>query len=131
MEGKNMAPKLKVMSQPHDSLRKGLPTAVADLTFPKHPVEEMQRNRQEKIQEAKTKALTAQYGIAAAMRYNADTHLLSRFHRMPGIPSSFTGLEVLSGNDTTLNVEDWLGDQDMSAQYFADFHCTMERKLKM
>jgi len=125
------APSLKVLTESHDSLRKGLPSAVADLTLPQHPVEEMQKNKKERIQEAKTKSLTAQYGLAAAMTHNADMHILSKFHRMPGIPSSFLGVEVLCGNDTTLNVEDWLGEQEMAPQYFADFHSTMEYKLKM
>lgn len=43
------------------------------------------------------------------MRYKADHHLLSQFHRMPGIPSSFSGLEVFTGKDIELALEDWLG----------------------
>ena len=70
---------------------------------------------------------------------------------MPGIPSSFQGLQILEGKDTTIEVEDYLGgesgcilarcpathvcylhlDQEQSAEYFCDFHSTMEHKLKM
>lgn len=32
--------------------------------------------------------------MAAAMKYNADEHLLSRFHRFPGLPSSNLGKAV-------------------------------------
>lgn len=43
------------------------------------------------------------------MKYQADVHLMSQFHRMPGIPSSFHGLQILTGRDTEIAVEDYLG----------------------
>lgn len=112
----------------HDALRGGLPSAAAELA-PAHPVEQLQKERREREIRAKTRDLTAQHGIGAAMRYRADHKLLSQFHRLPGIPSSFAGLENFTGDDQTLKFEDWLGEPDMSPQYLANFHETMEHKL--
>ena len=63
------------------------------------------------------------------MRYQADVKLLSSVHRLPGVPSSFAGLDNYTGNDMSLQMEDWLGDQEQSAHYLHGMHVTMERKL--
>jgi hypothetical protein len=36
-----------------------------------------------------------------------------------------------SGDDLSLRFEDWLGEPEMSSQYFADLHATMEKKHGM
>jgi hypothetical protein len=71
------------------------------------------------------------YGLGAAILRNAQEKRLERFHRLPGLPSSFAGLESFTGRDGTLAATDFLGDGDMAEQYFCDFHSTMESKLKM
>jgi len=121
---------LPVLAKPHDTLREGLPNAVSELT-PLHPVEAMQKERREREIRSNTRDLVAQQGLAAAMCYQADSKLLSQFHRLPGIPSSFSGLETYSGRDETIRFEDWLGEPEFSPQYMSNFHATMEHKLGM
>lgn len=121
---------IPVLATPHDSLREGLPSAVSDLA-PPHPVEQMQKERRAREMQSRVRDLTAQQGIAAAMRYQADHRLYSQFHRLPGLESSFAGLDSYTGKDSTLRFEDWLGEPEMSTQYLCNFHETMEHKLKM
>ncbi|CAK9045147.1 Proteasome maturation protein (Proteassemblin) (Protein UMP1 homolog) (mUMP1), partial [Durusdinium trenchii] len=114
--------------QPHDVMRNGLHSVKAELA-PPHPVEKMQKERRAREMDSKMRDLTAQQGIAAAMRYQADHRLLSQYHRLPGIPSSFAGFENYTGADSEISFEDWLGEPELSPQYLANFHETMEHKL--
>ena len=126
-----MGEKLKVQVEPHDALRKGLPTAVEDVSIPKHPVEVAQKAQEEKYKDYISNEFACQYGLAAAMKRNADEHLLKKVHRFPGLRSSNLAVDILKGNDSTLSINEWIGDQDLNPQYFANFHATMEHKLKM
>mmetsp|Transcript_23292 Transcript_23292/g.41184 ORF Transcript_23292/g.41184 Transcript_23292/m.41184 type:complete len:128 (+) Transcript_23292:54-437(+) len=121
---------LPVLSTPRDEFRLGPGSARTELA-PQHPVERMQKMKRETEMEARMRDLTAQQGVAAAMRYKADHKILSSFHRLPGIQSSFAALDNYTGNDLTLRVEDWLGEPEDSPQFLCDFHATMERKLGM
>lgn len=89
----------------------------------------MHRKQDEQAQ--RIREIGFQYGIAEAMRYQAQDRLLSQFHRLPGLKSSHLGLEVHRGSLHKIEMEDWLGDQDMDRRYFANFHATMEHKLGM
>ena len=71
------------------------------------------------------------YGPGAAMKFSADRAIMEKFHRHPGIESSFTGLRTLEGEDSKLSAADWLGDRENAPALLADFHATMEHKLKM
>lgn len=72
-----------------------------------------------------------QFGIGAAIRRNAQEQRLAQFHRLPGLESSFVGLDSFTGKDSKIEFEDWLGDGELATQYCADFHSTMEAKLKI
>jgi proteasome maturation protein len=87
-----MASSVPMLTAPHDALREGLTDARAALA-PQHPVERMQKERRARELDAKVRDLTAQQGVAAAIKCRADHMLLSSFHRMPGLPSSFAGLD--------------------------------------
>eukprot|EP00924_Labyrinthula_sp_SR-Ha-C_P009298 snap_masked-scaffold_2-processed-gene-19.19-mRNA-1 protein AED:0.04 eAED:0.04 QI:0/-1/0/1/-1/1/1/0/123 len=121
----------KVHLESHDTLRNGLPTTSVNASISKHPVEQAQLNHEEAFVQTRTKEISALYGIAAAISLNADEALLKKRHRLPGLQSSFLGLEVFRGNDKSFGLEDWAGDQAMSSEYFANLHETMEYKLKM
>jgi len=128
--GSQNGARMAVLTESHDSLRKGLPSAVAELGEG-HPVEKMQKERRVREMEAKVRHISAQQGIGAAMRYQADCKLFGQYHRLPGIPSSFAAYESYTGNDEMLDFKDWLGDPESSTQHLCNFHETMEHKLKM
>ena len=96
-----------------------------------HPLEKVLSNRRERQIGDRVAEMQIKYGAGAAMKFQADCAIMEQFHRMPGIESSFTGLETLTGDDKRLRAEDWLGDRDAAPQLMADFHATMEHKLKM
>lgn len=48
------------------------------------------------------------YGSAAAMRLRTERKVLSRYTRLPGLPSSYIGLDTLMGTDMDFDFEDVL-----------------------
>ena len=51
--------------------------------------------------------------------------------RLPGLRSSFLGLEMELGEDIDLKPEDWLGDVYDSPRLQCDLHATMQKHLGM
>lgn len=95
-----------------------------------HPVEEIQRSA--KLNELKTKrqlqAIT--YGAAMPMRMAMQEEILSQFHRLPGLPSSFLGLSALSRRDEKFDVEDYMGlPEDSPYEPEQGAHEIMEKRL--
>ncbi|CAG8820878.1 7817_t:CDS:2, partial [Racocetra persica] len=48
------------------------------------------------------------YGTPAPIRHLMERSIVSRVQRLPGLPSSNFGLEILMGKDETIEFEDFL-----------------------
>jgi len=95
-----------------------------------HPVEMIQKNSF-KSSEALRKFTTANiFGSHMMLRMQMDQALLSRFQRLPGLPSEYCGLDTIMNLDEDLGFEDYLNEPQNSVA-FVDVHRTMERRLHL
>mmetsp|Transcript_28315 Transcript_28315/g.52136 ORF Transcript_28315/g.52136 Transcript_28315/m.52136 type:complete len:112 (-) Transcript_28315:170-505(-) len=92
----------------HDTLRNGLCSLKYDAA-PKHPVEIIQMNSKNDQLNSRTQMLKDIYGAALPARMHLENQILSKFHRLPGIPSSNLGLEVLNGDLDDFTFESFIG----------------------
>ncbi|CAG8791983.1 25278_t:CDS:2 [Dentiscutata erythropus] len=111
----------------HDTFRYG-PRSIETEISPAHPLE----NRLKQWEETQTNLkLTMQrriYGIHAPIRHLMERSIVSRVQRLPGMPSSNFGLDILMGKDETIDFEDFLNDPELSTE-MVDVHTAMEHKL--
>ncbi|RIB12506.1 proteasome maturation factor UMP1 [Gigaspora rosea] len=109
----------------HDTFRYGLRSIETEIS-PAHPLE----NRLKQWEETQTNLkLTMQrriYGIHAPIRHLMERSIVSRMQRLPGLPSSNFGMEILMGKDETIEFEDFLNE--LSTE-IVDVHTAMEQKL--
>jgi proteasome maturation protein len=111
---------LPILTEPYDVLRQGLPSAVPALAAPSS------------MAAAKPQlSVREMYGLGAALKVEQDVKLAENFHRFPGIPSSFLGLQTVTGEISDIEVHDWLGEPLERKNLQCDFHVTMEKALKM
>ncbi|CAG8626275.1 2646_t:CDS:2 [Paraglomus brasilianum] len=110
----------------HDTFRHGLSSESHGSA--RHPLE----NRLARWEETQTNLkLTFErriYGLHAPMRRMMEKKIVSNLHRFSGMPNSNLGLEILSGKDETLDMDDYLNTPEMSTQ-MVDFHTFMEAKM--
>lgn len=73
-----------------------------------HPVQKIEREST-KIQLTTRRKLKANvYGAALPMRTMMHEHMLSQCQRLPGLPSSYAGLDSFTGRDETIDFDDFL-----------------------
>ncbi|KAJ3354705.1 hypothetical protein GGF32_002384 [Allomyces javanicus] len=109
-----------------DTLRYGL-ASVKQQVSAHHPLERVLAQADD-LQFQRSLALQRTvYGLHAPLRLQMERTLVNLKPAIPGMPSRNLALEVLSGKDETLDVEDFLGAQDKVEDI--DFHAAMERKL--
>ncbi|CAI2179934.1 7005_t:CDS:2 [Funneliformis geosporum] len=91
----------------HDTLRYGIRTIESEI-LEKHPLE----NRIKHWEGTRTNLnLTMQrrlYGMHAPIRHLMERSIVSRVQRIPVLPSSNLGLDILTGKDETIDFEDFL-----------------------
>jgi len=58
--------------------------------------------------ESKVARVSQIYGSHAALRLQMDRAVLSQFKRLPGMRSSFVGLDTMLGRDEEIGFEDYL-----------------------
>lgn len=73
-----------------------------------HPVQTIERDAATIEKTARRKLMASAYGSALPMRLMMHEHMLSQCHRLPGLPSSFVGLDSYTGRDEKLDFEDFL-----------------------
>lgn len=73
-----------------------------------HPVQKIERDAKAIELRTRRKLKAAVYGSALPMRLTMHEHMLSQCQRLPGLPSSYAGLESYTGRDETLDFEDFL-----------------------
>jgi hypothetical protein len=73
--------------------------------------------------------LRTAYGRHAAVRRQQEAAVLSQFQRLPGIESSFSGLDTILGRDTTFDAQDMFENPAEKADRSVNVHLVMEAKL--
>ncbi|KAL1918590.1 uncharacterized protein VTP21DRAFT_2612 [Calcarisporiella thermophila] len=111
----------------HDTLRHGIRTVVTEV-LPKHPLEQQLANWEETQQSLKLEMHRRVYGIHAPVRLLMEKNIVAQMQRLPGLPSSGVGLDILAGKDESLEFEDVLGDPEHSTDII-DIHAAMEHRL--
>eukprot|EP00775_Hariotina_reticulata_P004749 gene4749-4999_t len=122
-------PALPFQAQAHDSLRNGLASLKEDALH-KHPVQVIQENTtMPGVQFGNPHMLRDMYGLAFPAKAEIERQILSKFGRLPGIPSSRLGLESLTGELDNFGFESYLGLPENSVEQPVDMHSQMETKL--
>ncbi|KAI9908431.1 hypothetical protein PsorP6_003766 [Peronosclerospora sorghi] len=116
---------LPLVRAPPDSLRFGFYSASEDV----RPLHEVQRLQSTSNWELKMATVEQVYGKAAAMRLRTEKAVLEQFTRLPGMPSSHTGLDTLTGADEQIEFSDFLNDPDEHPENVFRVHEAMEVKL--
>ena len=93
------------MSKPHNVIREGFKSAISTIGV-SHPVEEIQRNHLKNEMKSRVMEVERNFGIGAALMVKMEQDHMASVHRLPGIPSSFVGLETALGSDTDFDVTD-------------------------
>lgn len=68
------------------------------------------------------------YGAHVPMRKRMDMRIVSACQRMPGLPSSNLGLEILLNKHEDLDFDDFLADPTFATEQI-DVHLAMEKRL--
>lgn len=87
------------------------PTALSTLKYEAsliHPVAEIEKSARLNEAAARRRLQAAVYGAALPMRRMMDRQTLSQFHRLPGLPSSQLGIELLDRKDEKIDFADFL-----------------------
>eukprot|EP00472_Partenskyella_glossopodia_P014762 CAMPEP_0197515242 /NCGR_PEP_ID=MMETSP1318-20131121/432_1 /TAXON_ID=552666 /ORGANISM="Partenskyella glossopodia, Strain RCC365" /LENGTH=83 /DNA_ID=CAMNT_0043063555 /DNA_START=213 /DNA_END=464 /DNA_ORIENTATION=- len=71
------------------------------------------------------------HGVHVPMRMKMDQTILAQQQRfpVPGLKSSFVGLETMLGMDEQIEFEDYLNNPEFSEKQ-VDIHTEMEKSLK-
>lgn len=123
---------LPFKSQAHDALRNGLASLKEDAKQ-KHPVHTIQEETAIPGMGNHTnpQMMRDLYGLAFPAKVDIEKQILSKFGRLPGLPSSRLGLESLTGELDQFGFESYLGLPEFSEQMPVDMHSQMEQRLGM
>ena len=124
---------LPFMRVPHDTMREGLPGAKAGVThLGKHPVQIIQEQGPAASALEKRAMLANTYGIAMPARMDIEAQILGRQKRLPGLPSSNFGAEILTNDVDRFGFESYLDNPaDRADAPRRELHAAMELKLGM
>jgi proteasome maturation protein len=95
-----------------------------------HPAETVQKHWQGTQDQLQAALQSLAFGSHMPMRHAMERAIVGQHARMPVLPSSRVGLDILAGRDETLEVEDYLADPELAAVRL-DPHSAMEHKLHM
>lgn len=87
------------------------PTALSTLKYEAsviHPVAEIEKSARLNEVVARRRLQAAVYGASLPMRRMMERETLSQFRRLPGLPSSHLGLELLDRRDEQIDFADFL-----------------------
>lgn len=104
MEDKQELPRY---SGPVDHLRYGFRSLETEFSAP-HPVETIQNNFSELNWVRKIETVRRIHGSGFAMTIATDRANLMKKHKLPGLESSSILLDTVTGNDLTIEFEDFL-----------------------
>ena len=125
------ADEMPVMREPYDVMRNGLQGAKSAVThLGKHPVQLIQDNGPTDTLKAKHAMLANTYGIAMPAKMDIECQILSKQRRLPGLPSSRLGLEIMTGDVDRFGFESYLDRPDEQPEApRGDLHSAMENRL--
>ncbi|KAJ3417402.1 hypothetical protein HDV05_004867 [Chytridiales sp. JEL 0842] len=109
----------------NDTFRDGLQTVRGNL-LGSHPLEAHLNNWDETQEQLKFSMARNVHGLHAPIRLQMEKTLVSQTMRPPLLKPSKIGLDILSGKDTTIEFEDFLGVTEAETTLL-DVHGTMER----
>lgn len=119
---------LPVAMGPADLMRTGFRNLESEMMAP-HPIEGVERRAAGAEFSSKIERVRRTYGSHMAMRIATEQAQFNREHRLPGLPSSKIGLEILSGKDNTIEFADFLNNpQERADPPKVDFHRVTEIK---
>lgn len=73
---------------------------------PLHPVQKIERQFDLNAAATKRKLQAAAFGSALPMRLMMQQHMLAQCQRLPGLPSSYAGLNSFTGSDEKIDFDD-------------------------
>ncbi|TPX34069.1 hypothetical protein SmJEL517_g03250 [Synchytrium microbalum] len=113
----------------HDTFRYGLNSVKSQVTAG-HPLESHLKNWDSTQEKFKMDMYADVYGSHLPLRLQMEKAIVSQPKRIPVLPSSNFGLNILAGKDDSIDVEDFLNKPEMSTDSL-DVHGTMEHALNM
>lgn len=100
---------LPIAQGPTDHLRDGFSSLESKLNAP-HPVQAIQSRAESLDLRERLQRVRSIYGSHMAMRLATEKEVLSRPRRLPGLPYSKAGLEVVMGTENRIEFSDYLND---------------------
>ena len=107
----------------------GLPSARTEVAAT-HPVEVISRHGRATEDQLHLAMRSIVVGSHLPMRIQMERAVVGRHERLPVLPSSRVGLDILEGKDETLEIDEYLADPELAAVSL-DPHSAMEHKLRM
>lgn len=75
---------------------------------PPHPLELQQKRYLHEVERQQLERVIAAFGTHAALRLKTEREMCSMTQRLPGLPSSLWGLQVVMGLDDQIMTDDYL-----------------------
>merc|ERR1712130_824778 len=122
---------VQMLHEPRNILRLGPGTLKSD-NQARHPVEEIQKTFLKNERQSRKQMLARIYGNHLPKELTIEENILGRVRRLPGLRSSFVGLETLLDLDTTIEYHDFIGGRAVPSycdNVNADIHYEMERRV--
>ncbi|KAJ3248054.1 hypothetical protein HDU78_002147 [Chytriomyces hyalinus] len=111
----------------HDTMRNGIHTVRSDV-IAGHPLEAHLQNWDLTQEQLKLDMARSVYGLHQPLRLQMEKHLVNQPKRLSVLKQSNIAQDILSGKDSTIDFEDFLGDQDPSL-FLLDVHGCAERQF--
>ncbi|KAJ3125963.1 hypothetical protein HK100_010520 [Physocladia obscura] len=109
----------------HDTMRNGIHT-VRSQVIAGHALEDHLSKWEETQEQLKLNLARNVYGLHQPLRMQMERHFVEKPNRIPVLKQSNLAQDILSGKDSTIEFEDFLGESDPS-MYLLDVHGVAER----
>ncbi|CAD7953013.1 unnamed protein product [Amoebophrya sp. A25] len=128
------------LAMPHERPNRGLEeercqAPVGNIGQPDHPVQKIQLQSMRDRLKMEDRLDGIVLGSHVPMRNRIERNILAQYQRLPGLPSSFVGLESHLDIDETIEFEDYLNRKETCPMPEVGFNHTMhdvlEKKLEM
>eukprot|EP00178_Gracilaria_changii_P022064 TRINITY_DN65365_c0_g1_i1.p1 TRINITY_DN65365_c0_g1~~TRINITY_DN65365_c0_g1_i1.p1 ORF type:complete len:132 (+),score=18.71 TRINITY_DN65365_c0_g1_i1:114-509(+) len=121
---------LKIVDENRDLLKFKSPVSAQLSKGPSHPVEKLEV-AYPRVQGAfKEYTVSNTYGSGMFLKLKMEQEILSQPLRLPGLQSSYAGLDTMLGRDEDFGFEDFMNLPEFNADK-VELHDTMERRLGM
>uniref|UniRef100_A0A8D0L428 Proteasome maturation protein n=1 Tax=Sphenodon punctatus TaxID=8508 RepID=A0A8D0L428_SPHPU len=111
----------------HDTLRRGF-TSVKNELFPNHPLELSEKTFQLNHDKMNFSTLRNIQGLHAPLKLQMEFKAVKQVQRLPFLHSSNLSLDILRGNDESIDFEDILNDP-LQSEVMGEPHMMVEYKL--